>query len=358
MRKHLVIFLALLLFGCAPSSNLWGGPLESTLIPTAALAPSETATSASAALPTPPSDATSVPSLLTPTLVPASPAPINAVQRVLIISIDGLRPDAIERAPMDNLIAFMDSSAYTLKAQTVFPSTTLPSHASMLVGTCVSRHHVIWDDYIPENGYARGVDLFDLAHAAGLRTVMVVGKDKLRQITEPQSTDVFESFDYSKYKGFEMAEKDIVPRAVEEFQLGFGLMFVHFPSADLMGHKKGWMSYEQLSVLRKIDDYFGTLLAGLDENGLRQSTLIIITADHGGHEKTHGLNIPEDMTIPWIISGPGVQPGLLTTDVQTMDTAATAAFALHLQIPSEWQGVPVTEAFGLPVSDQAAVVCQ
>jgi hypothetical protein len=68
--------------------------------------------------------------------------------------------------------------------------------------------------------------------------------------------------------------------------------------------------------------------------------------------------MPEDMTIPWIIAGPGIQPMQLTTDVQIMDTAATAAYALHLQIPVDWQGVPVTEAFGLPVSGGDAVVCQ
>ena len=92
---------------------------------------------------------------------------------------------------MTNLIAVMQTSAYTLDAQTILPSSTLPSHASMLTGMCPSKHAVYWNDYVPENGYALGTDLFDIAHAAGLRTVMIVGKEKLRQITEPASTDVF-----------------------------------------------------------------------------------------------------------------------------------------------------------------------
>jgi len=78
-------------------------------------------------------------------------------------------------------------------------------------------------------------------------------------------------------------------------------------------------------------------------------TLIIVTSDHGGHDSTHGENIPEDMTIPWVISGPGVVPGELTTQVYTMDTAATAAFALGLPIPAEWDGIPVYETFGMPL---------
>jgi hypothetical protein len=349
MKKYLLL-LSIFLFGCLPGSALWGAPLDGNPISTETSLPLPAANSTSTALPTP---------TPTATVTPAPTSPVDAIQRVLIVTFDGLRPDAIARAPMDNLTAFMNSSAFTLNAQTVFPSTTLPAHSSMLTGMCVSRHHVIWDDYIPENGFARGVDLFDLAHAAGLRTVMIVGKEKLRQITEPQSTDVFEAYDFTArpLKDFEMAEPLIVRRAIEEIEMDFDLMFIHFPSGDYIGHKKGWMSKTQLSMLRDEDDYFGDLLRALDENGLRESTLVIVTSDHGGHETTHGFNVPEDLTIPWIISGPGVQPMELTTDVQLMDTAVTVAYALHLEIPAEWQGVPVTEVFGLPIRESAAV-CQ
>ena len=76
------------------------------------------------------------------------------------------------------------------------------------------------------------------------------------------------------------------------------------------------------------DEALGKILAELDARGLRDETLIIVTADHGGHDTTHGSSMPEDMTIPWIVSGPFVQPKVLTTQVHTMDTAATAAFML------------------------------
>jgi arylsulfatase A-like enzyme len=109
--------------------------------------------------------------------------------------------------------------------------------------------------------------------------------------------------------------------------------------------------------LFRADQALNNLLMALDSYGLREETLLIITADHGGHDTTHGTRRPEDMTIPWIISGPGIQPMQLTSPVQTMDTAATAAYALGLTIPEEWDGVPVTEAFGLPVEASDSVVC-
>ena len=275
-----------------------------------------------------------------------TPTPAPHASRVLILSIDGLRPDAISLAPMPNLLALMQNSAYTLNAQTVDPSVTLVSHTSMLVGVCPSKHGVTWNDYTPENGYAIGTDIFDLAHAAGLQTVMYVGKEKLRQITEPSSTDIFVYIN----------DRDLVitEQLIENFPQDFGLLFVHFPTTDWMGHEYGWLSPEQLSVVYRADEALGQILAELDARGLRDETLIIITADHGGHDTTHGTKRPEDMTIPWIASGPGIQSKVLTTQVHTMDTAATAAFALGLPIPPEWDGVPVYEAFGLPVEKQSS----
>jgi predicted AlkP superfamily pyrophosphatase or phosphodiesterase len=266
-------------------------------------------------------------------------------RRVLILSIDGLRPDIISLAPMPNLLALMQSSAYSLSAQTVRPSVTLVSHASMLSGLCPSKHGVDWNDYIPDLGYALGTDLFDLANAAGLPTYLFVGKEKLSQVTEPLSVDEFTFVN----------DRDtvIVERLIADFPADFGVLFVHFGLVDGMGHVYGWLSPEQFSVAFRADEALGQLLSALDARGLRGETLIIVTADHGGHNTTHGSSSPEDMTIPWIASGAGIQPKPLSSPIHIMDTAATAAFALGLDFPVEWDGVPVYEAFGLPVEKQS-----
>jgi arylsulfatase A-like enzyme len=333
-KQKLVTTLCLLFILACQVPNI---PGAATATPLPTLTPSLTPTTTAS----PTFTATSTPSI--------TPTPTPLVRRVLILSIDGLRPDAIALAPMPNIMNLMQSGAYTLNAQTIFPSSTLPSHASMLTGYCPQMHGVDWNDYEPENGYAIGTDLFDISHAAGFYTSMFVGKNKLQQLTGPESLD---QFVYVNDR-----ESVLVDRLLDEFPQDFGVLFIHFPLVDGMGHEHGWLSPEQLSVAFRADEAFGRLLAELDARNLRNETLIIITADHGGHDTTHGSSRPEDMTIPWIASGPGIQPKALTTTVHTMDTAATAAFALGLDYPDDWNGVPVYEAFGLPVIKQS-VQCE
>ena len=66
---------------------------------------------------------------------PAQPLPQTSVsQHVLVVSIDGLRPDAIAAYSAPTLQRLIREGSYTLSATTIDPSTTLPSHTSMLTG--------------------------------------------------------------------------------------------------------------------------------------------------------------------------------------------------------------------------------
>ncbi len=274
---------------------------------------------------------------LSPTITPTS---TPEAKRVVILSLDGLRADAVEQAPMKTLQELMQTGAYTLKAQTIQPTATLPAHASMLTGMCPSKTGVDWNDYLPDRGYAHGPSLFDLAHAAGLETYMVVGKQKLVQVTDPASLTGFRYIN----------DRDvaIMRRVLDDFPRNFGVLFIHFPTPDAMGSTYGWPSWQYYDVLRQADGALASLLQDLDQLGLRSQTLVIVTADHGGNGTGHyDSNDPLDLTIPWVASGPGVIPGELNVPVSTTDTAATAAWALGLARPAEWDGIPVYEAFGL-----------
>lgn len=275
----------------------------------------------------------------TPT-VPPSPTPRPRAAHVLILSLDGLRPDALDPVRTPAILALAASGAYTPTAQTVLPSATLPAHGSMLSGYEVEQHGLTWNDYIPDNGFLLTPTLFSLAHDAGLHTEMVVSKEKLVHIAAPGTVDEF-----TYVPGGDFAVADQAAAAIAD---GFDVLFVHFPGPDTAGHQAGWMSPVYLGTVVHTDEAVARTLAALDAAGQRGDTLIIVTSDHGGHGELHGSSLPEDMTIPWLVAGPGVLPGTqLSASVTVYDTAATAAWALGLPLPSDMTGQPVLEAFGV-----------
>jgi hypothetical protein len=309
-------------------------------------APADTATPGISSSPTPSATAATITPSVTPTFTP-SPPPRPSVRRVLIVSFDGLRPDGLLRAQIPVISRAINAGASMFSAQSVYPPSTLPAHSSMLSGRCVANHGINWNDYIPANGYLQGPTVFSVAHDAGLRTVMVVGKEKLLTIACPGTVDSFRYISTS--------DEQTVQVALTEAEAGFGVLFVHFWLPDYVGHLDGWMSPPYIRIIGRDDIALGTLLDGLQTRGLMDGTLVILTADHGGHDYSHGTAIKEDMTIPWIAYGPGVVPGTsLTVPVSTTDTAATAVWALGLNLPAGWDGRPVVEAFGLS-AEQAGV---
>ena len=68
--------------------------------------------------------------------------------RVLLISIDGMRPDAIKDLPQVKKI--MQESSYSFNAKTVFPSVTLPCHVSMFHSVTPERHGTTTNVYAPQ----------------------------------------------------------------------------------------------------------------------------------------------------------------------------------------------------------------
>ncbi|MBF8255819.1 MAG: Sulfatase protein [Anaerolineales bacterium] len=273
----------------------------------------------------------------TPTILPTS-TPRPRSERVLIVSLDGLRPDALDPNRTPAILALAESGAFTLTAQTIDPSVTLPAHGSMLSGYDVERHGLTWNDYLPDNGFILTPTLFSLAHDAGLHTEMVVSKEKLVHIASPGSVD---EFTYVPGGDFAVAEQAGI--AIAD---GFEVLFVHFPGPDTAGHQDGWTSPTYLGTVAHSDEAVARILADLEAAGLREGTLIILTSDHGGHGEVHGSSLPEDMTIPWIVAGPGVVAGTrLTSPITVYDTAATALWALGLSLPADIAGRPVVEAF-------------
>jgi predicted AlkP superfamily pyrophosphatase or phosphodiesterase len=259
---------------------------------------------------------------------------------VVIISVDGLRADALAQSDTPVLDSLIAQGAYSASAQTVVPSATLVGHASMLGGMTPENHGIYWNINAPELGKIKGPTLFTVAQEAGLTSVMIAGKPRLEHIVLPGSVD---KYDYAGY-----LDQITVAHALEVINTDMpNILFVHLPDVDEQGHKTGWMSAEQFGTISQADARIGEMIAALDRHGYLDHTLLIVTSDHGGEGYRHGGDKPGEIIIPWLVAGPGVQPGiLLQSDVMVYDTAATAVYALGLPVPPAWDGQPIGEVFG------------
>jgi phosphopentomutase len=124
------------------------------------------------------------------------------------------------------------------------------------------------------------------------------------------------------------------------------VLFVHLSDPDRAGHHDGWMSPAYGRAVRTTDVALARLLLAAERAYGATNFSMIVTADHGGHDRDHGSDDPRDVTIPWIAWGRGVEPGqLLGPSVRTMDTAATLLWLLGIPEPSDWSGSPILAAF-------------
>jgi arylsulfatase A-like enzyme len=313
-----------------------------------------------------------------------APGPARA-ERVVVVSIDGLRPDAIEKAGAETLRKLISKGAYCPKTETIRPSITLPSHTSMLTGLDFSRHEVVWNNYRP--GHIVHPTIFSVAQQTGKQSAMLFSKDKFHFLANPKSVSwiygppvpnkVPEREDYSDpnqlavlLKREEEWEKkpataqkptamrpgellstaEMLARAFREVWTlqKTPLIFVHFREPDSAGHRYGWMGPEYLEAVRQADQALGAIVELIEKQGGFGKHAVIVSADHGGsgrgHYKILDPNKAENVTIPWICVGPKVPAGLVIDRVvRTYDTAPTALAFLGIGAPEMIDGKIVEE---------------
>jgi predicted AlkP superfamily pyrophosphatase or phosphodiesterase len=272
----------------------------------------------------------------------------RAISHALIVSVDGMRPDLLLRGHSPVMTSLMHRGSYTLLARTIPEVYTVPSHVSMLTGVLPARHGVTWDHHV-EDSYPNVSTVFELAKAAGYRTAMAAGKTKFIVFTKPGALD----WNYLANESRE-DDLDVARHAAGELREHRpGVTFVHFGGVDIAGHELGWGSQGQLAALEKSDQAVGLVLQALQDAGMTASTLIILTADHGGAGLLHSPEDPLSQRIPWIAAGPSVRkdfdlalvPGLA---VDTMATFATVCAALGIPVPDSRDGKPVLQIFESP----------
>jgi len=261
---------------------------------------------------------------------------------VILIVFDGCRPDGLTQAHTPHADTLWQNGAYTWAAQSVLPSLTLPTHNTMFRGVAPDKHGVVENTF---NAAASAYpSILDVAHAAGLYTAMFSSWGELRDLAAPGSLEhsllraARPGEDVDAYLA--AAAADLIVREQPD------LTFLYMQQSDIAGHDAGWMSRPYLDAIEAMDRALGILLDRLDAARLRDQITFVLLADHGGHDRTHYGDAPEDTIIPWIISGPAIKRGhALAQPVHLADTAATVAHALGLTPPPVWDGQPVRDAF-------------
>ena len=261
--------------------------------------------------------------------------------KIILVVLDGCRPDALAQAHTPHLDRLWQTGAYTWHARSVAPSLSLPTHTSMFRGVSPQRHGVADNTFNPTA--ARFPSVLELAGRAGLRTAMFYSWEELRDLAAPGSL----ALSYCRALNSHEDTDRIVARAAAEHIVAAqpDLTFLYLGSVDLIGHADGWMSAPYIRGIENLDGAVGDVVAALEGAGLRDAFTFLALADHGGHDHEHGSDRPDDLTIPWVLNGPGVRQGYaIQTPVIIMDTAATIAHLLELPRPDVWEGRPVLDA--------------
>ena len=249
--------------------------------------------------------------------------------KVLLILCDGMRPDAIA----DNeLTAYLQKNGtYSMGAQTVMPSVTLPCHMSLFHSVDPSRHGITTNTYTPQVRPIAG--LFDVLSQKGLRCAMFYNWEQLRDLGRPGSLCRSE-LAALKYYGIEQATRmsyAAAKNAMAADELDF--VFLYLGWSDEAGHAHGWLSPEYCHAVEESCRMVKDLI---EEFGDQYT--VIFTADHGGHDRSHGTDSPEDMTIPMFFLGAPFEAGKETKDLSIKDIAPTVANLFGARAPEEWEG--------------------
>jgi arylsulfatase A-like enzyme len=279
-------------------------------------------------------------------------APESTLSRnVVLVSIDGLRPDAIATFNAPTLSKLVHEGSYTLAASTILPSKTLPSHTSMLTGEPPDRHGVKWNNgFNDAPGTLEIPTIFGAARSHGYRTAAFFSKAKFSHLQVPGTLDYSQS--PGGWWGKWSAEHTVNDVERHLAKHAPNLLFVHLTDPDSAGHSYGWMTPEYGRGVLRADTAVQRLMAAADRAYGAGKYTLIVTADHGGNGRDHGSDNPLDVTIPWIAWGQSVTPGEITVRrVTTMDTASTVLYLLGISSPPGWMGAPVTNAFAAAAYD-------
>ncbi len=274
-------------------------------------------------------------------LTPAAGA--RQVERVIVVSIDGLRSDAASSEATPVLHNLMGQGASSQTAQCAVPTRTVPNHVSMVTGQSSSQHGFVRNgigDY-PEGTYVRG-SLFELLQQAGKTTGLYASKGVLRLLARPDAVN--------RYVIFQSGRSDqAVGRLIQDLldpKSRWDFCLLHLAEPDAVGHRYGWMSRRYMRAVSRADQLLGSVWRTLEQEGLDGGCLLIVTSDHGGVGYSHRQALWAVLSIPWLVVGPGIpKESQLQGSMGPLNVAPTVLEAFGLPIPRAMRGTPAQRQF-------------
>ena len=276
-------------------------------------------------------------------LCAASPGPAvaQATPKVLLIGIDGVRPDVLAAVPTPNIDALAADGWYTAEARTTRPSVSGPSWSSMLTGVWPEKHGVT-DNNFTGRDYDAWPGFLTRAERErpALSTFAAVDWLPLAELDEggpvlPASLDervVLNGYDL----GWAEADATLTARAVRHLgNADPDAMFVYLGNPDETSHEHGSIGAEYRDAIALADRHVGMLVDAVRaRRGYEdEDWLVLISTDHGRRaDGGHGGESPEEMTIFILASGAATMNWPPPGPAFIVDVAATALDHLGIEI--------------------------
>lgn len=137
--------------------------------------------------------------------------------------------------------------------------------------------------------------------------------------------------------GYEYEELSQVRRNTLQFTGKINELQAAVDRGEEQSEAMNWLQEAYREQCLELDEGVMTLLAGLRKRELLdENTIILFTSDHGEHLGEHneyhhgGTLLDEEVRVPFLLMGPGIQPGPESTPVSGADFFATVCYAMGL----------------------------
>jgi arylsulfatase A-like enzyme/Flp pilus assembly protein TadD len=279
-------------------------------------------------------------------------------QNFLLITIDTLRADRLgcygSRSPETPNIDQLAERSVLFSRAFANTSTTLPSHANILLGTTpnfhgihenlnfvVNRELLTLAEHLKDNGYSTGafVGAYPLDSRFGLSQGFDIYDDNYNRV----HTVNLSSLD-RKAEAVVEAALDWLEGQTSPWFLWIHCWDPHTPYDPPEPFKSRYSDQLYEGEVAYVDSMMGRLFDFMEENSLFDSTLVVLTGDHGESlgqhgEETHGyFAYNSSLWIPLIISLPNTTSGRVDDSVSHIDIFPTVCETLGIEAPAFLQG--------------------